>query len=257
VVEHVAKRVLVTGCNGAIGIATSAELKRRGHVVVGLDLAQPMGVDEGFTGSVVDAEVVKRAVAGVDTVVHLAAEVDDCDFVSRLVPANVIGPYNVLQAAKDAGVKRVVLTSSVQVISGLSFRRERRVKVSDGCAPTNHYALAKVWQEEMGRMYARVHKLSVISVRVGWMIRNAKETAWALARPEHAMGIYLSRADAGRLFAACVESAYPGAGEELTVNGTSRPASERGMDGSDAVELLGYEPRDTFPEGLPGESDKR
>ncbi len=249
--EHVSKRVLVTGASGAIGKAVVLELKAHGHVVVGLDLAQSTYADEMHIGSIADLELVKKAVAGADVVVHLAAEPNDCDFVSRLVPANVIGLYNVLSASKEAQVKRVVLASSVQVVSGLPNRRNRKLKVEDGCAPTNHYGLTKVLGEEMGRMYVRTSGMSVINVRVGWMIRNAREVEMAMCVPEHARGIYLSAADAGRLFRACVESAYPEPGKEVTVNGVSRPSGEYGLDGTDAVRLLGYEPLDTFPEGLP------
>lgn len=49
------------------------------------------------------------------------------------------------------------------------------VKIEDGPKPVNHYALTKVWGEAMGDMYARVHKLSVINVRIGWLPRNAEE----------------------------------------------------------------------------------
>jgi uronate dehydrogenase len=246
----ISKRVLVTGANGAIGRPVVLELKARGHAVVGLDLVKPAYVDQAHVGSVSDFELVKQAMAGVDAVVHLAAEPNDCEFVSRLVPANVIGPYNILQAAQEAGVKRVVLASSAQAASGVKAMRSRKVKVEDGSAPTNHYGLTKVWMEEMGRMYARVHKLSVVSVRIGWMVRNSHEAAIGRTA-KHLPGMYISARDSGRLFASSVESAFPGPGEEITVYGTSRPHGDDGLDVTSAVQMLGYEPLDTYPEGMP------
>lgn len=241
----------MTGANGAIGKAVVLELKGRGHWVAGLDLVSPVGVDEAHVGSISDLEVVKKAMVGVEAVVHLAAEPNDCDFVSRLVPSNVIGPYNVLEAAKDAGVKRVVMASSAQAATGVAGMRERLVTMEDGSAPKNHYGLTKVWLEEMGRMYARMHQMSVISVRIGWMLRNAGEAERA-KKAKFLAGMYLSSRDAGRFFAACVESAYPGAGGEITVYATSKPyGGPDGLDIRPAMEKLGYEPLDTYPEGVP------
>jgi uronate dehydrogenase len=245
------KRVLVTGAGGAVGKAVVLELKARGFYVVGLDLGESNEADESQVGSIADLDAVRKAMAGVEAVVHLAAEPNDCDFVTRLVPANVIGPYNVLQAAKDAGVQRVILASSAQAATGVAGIRERLVTMEDGSAPTNHYGLTKVWMEEMGRMYARVHKLSVISVRIGWLIRNATEAQRA-KKVKHLPGMYLSARDAGRLFAACVQSTFPGPGEEITVYGMGRGyGGPDGLDITPAVEKLGYEPLDTYPQGMP------
>ena len=120
----------------------------------------------------------------------------------------------------------------------------------DEAAPVNHYALTKVWAEEMGRMYARVHNLSVILVRIGWFPRNTGE-ALRLAAYPRGPSVYLSHTDAARFFERCVESAVPAPGEAVTLFAISRPAGERRLDMRASRETVGYEPQDTWPEGLP------
>src|SRR5436305_6725901 len=95
--------VLVTGSAGRIGQAVVRELQARGHAVRGFDLVPTPGV-EAVVGDLADAAAVRRAVQGSTAVVHLAATPDDDDFLTKLLPNNVVGVYHVLEAARDAGV---------------------------------------------------------------------------------------------------------------------------------------------------------
>ena len=243
-------RVLVTGSSGAVGKVLVPELLSRGHFVRGLDLKPSSGVQEMLVGSIADAELVARASEGIDVLVHLAAEPNDCDFLSRLVPANMVGLYNVLSSAARSKIKRYVLASSVQTIDALERPVGRRLMVSDGVAPRNHYGLTKVWLEEMCRMYARMNQASAVCVRLGWMPRTADEAS-RIRNSKNAPTVYISPTDAGRLFRACVESNNPAAGQTLVVYGTSKSDPDKGFDYQTAVDQLGYDPQHTFPEGMP------
>ena len=117
-----------------------------------------------------------------DAVVHLGAYPNPADFIEVLLGPNVVGLYHVCEAAAEFGVPRLVLASTVQVTTGHKFR-DRPVTVEDGPAPVNHYALTKVWAEAAGDMYARVHSLSVISVRIGWFPRNTERVPPAGRQP--------------------------------------------------------------------------
>lgn len=203
---------------------------------------------ESLVGNLGDADAVHRAVAGMDTVIHLAAFPDPADFIEVLLEPNVIGLYQVCQAAVAAGVTRLILASTLQVISGL--RRDEPIRIQDGVAPTNDYALTKVWAEETGRMVARVHGLSVILVRIGWFPRNTDE-ARHLGSSSSGPQFYLSHDDAARFFERCVESETPTAGQTVTAFATSRPGGQARLDLSEARDELGYEPVDTWPQGLP------
>ena len=92
----------------------------------------------------------RAAVAGVDTIIHLGAYPDEADFIDELLEPNVRGLYHVCAAAVEAGVSRLVLASSLQVISGI--HKEGVIAIEDGAAPVNHYALTKGGAEEMGRI---------------------------------------------------------------------------------------------------------
>ncbi len=243
------KHVLVTGSTGAIGQPLCRSLLQRGHTVRGFARRPTPGPAESVVGDLSDRDAVRRAVDGVDVVVHLGAYPNPADFVDVLLGPNVVGLYHVCEAAVELGVSRLILASSVQVISGHPIG-DRAVVVEDGPAPTNHYALTKAWAETAGDMYARVHGLSVISVRIGWLPRNTEE-AHRLAASALGRSIFLSHDDSDRFLGLCVESPDPPPGKSVILQATSRPLGAARMDLELARRVIGYAPRDTWPEGLP------
>ncbi len=155
--------VLVTGASGAIGQPVCNELERRGHRVRGFDRSPPPAIGDFVLGDIEEHEAVDAACEGVDTLIHLAANPDDAPFETLLGP-NVRGLFNVLDVARARKLRRVILASSVQVVGvGRNEATAERL-------PTNHYALTKLWAEQMGEMYSRVYGLSVIAARIGWMV---------------------------------------------------------------------------------------
>lgn len=244
-----AKRVLITGVAGAIGQVVSRHLAGRSHHVRGFDqdpIDQPV---EHHVGNLSDRGAVRRAVAGMDTVIHLAAYRNDADFMQVLLEPNVRGLYEICEAAQLAGVQRLILASTMQVINGFPATAEP-VAISDGPRPTNHYALTKLWAELTGDMMARVHNLSVISVRVGWFPRD-RIIAQRIVRSERGRDVYLSHDDAARFFACCVESPTPQRGESVTLFAASRPTGQARFDLTDAAGAIGYVPQDQWPAGIP------
>src|SRR5262245_32267791 len=108
--------ILITGSSGRIGRAGVAELQRQGIPVRGFDRAPTPGLADMVLGDLGDVAALRRAMQGVETLIHLAATPDDADFVSELLPNNLLGVYNVFEAAREAGVKRYFLASSGQVV---------------------------------------------------------------------------------------------------------------------------------------------
>ncbi|TAK23357.1 MAG: NAD(P)-dependent oxidoreductase [Chloroflexota bacterium] len=243
------RHVLVTGSTGAIGLPLTRHLVERGHAARGFARRPTPELRDHVVGDLADRDAVRRATDGVDTVVHLGAYPNSADFINALLGPNVVGLYHVCEAAVEFGVKRLILASSVQVTTGHA-QRERPVTVEDGPMPINHYALTKAWAELAGDMYARVHDLSVISVRIGWFPRNTEE-ARRLAKSAFGPNIFLSHRDANRFFACCVESPNPDAGSSVVLQAASRPVTIGRMDIGPARDVIGYEPGDTWPEGLP------
>ncbi len=242
-----ASRVLVTGSAGRIGQAVVRALKTRGHTVRGLDLLPTPGADESVIGSITDAPAVERAATGTSALVHLAATPDDDDFLTKLLPNNIVGVYNILEAARLAGVRRLVLASSGQVVWWQRFTGPLPIRIDVQPTPRAWYAAGKVFLEAAGRAYAEGHGLSVIAVRLGWCPRN-QEHIEELTRTEWGQDVYLSPGDAGRFFACAVEA--PADLRFAVVYACSRPVRHEVYDLAPAKELLGYEPRDTWPQGI-------
>jgi nucleoside-diphosphate-sugar epimerase len=242
-----AKMILVTGSAGGVGRVVCKELTEAGYEVRGFDLLATPGVSDSVAGSILDRPAVLEAAAGMDTIVHLAATPDESDFLEQLIEPNVRGLYHVCDAAQRQGARRLILASSVQVVFGHDWSKP--VRLEDGTRVINHYALTKLWAEDLGEMYARVYEISVIAARLGWLPRSKEHAEELLASP-FGPDLYLSHGDAGRFFVACVEADLaPGRFEALFV--TSKPAGEEKIDISATERILGYRPRDTWPQGQP------
>ena len=240
-------KVLVTGSAGRIGQAAVRELKARGHTVRGLDLAPTAGADDSITASVTDADAVRRAVQGVAAIIHLAATPDDDDFLTKLLPNNIVGAYHVFEAARQAGVRRVILASTGQVVWHQRFTGPLPITADAPPTPRGWYAATKLFQEAAGRACAEAHGMSVIAARLGWCPRT-REHAEELAATDWGPDVYLSPGDAGRFFALAAEA--PNDFRFAVVYVCSRPPRHETYDAGPARERVGYEARDTWPEGL-------
>jgi nucleoside-diphosphate-sugar epimerase len=247
------KRVLITGCDGAIGRAAARALKSRGHFVRGFDLRHSELADEAVVGSLVDLELMKVAALGMDVVIHLAATVDDADFMTELLPNNVVGLWNVLEAARLAGVKRVSLASSMQVVSAVKREPGKVMRVEELPGPRNHYAATKLFAEDMGLLYVNRYGMEVICPRIGWLPRNPEDTRRLVKHG--GQNSYLSHDDAGRFYVRVVEAEQiegQKAGYAVVFL-LSKRTVEGGPDMEAARRAVGYVAEDLFPAGLPFE----
>jgi NAD(P)-dependent dehydrogenase (short-subunit alcohol dehydrogenase family) len=242
-----ARTVLVTGSAGRIGRAVVRELAARGHAVRGFDRVPTPGTADTIVGDLTDGAVVRRAMQGVAALVHLAATPDDDDFLTRLLPNNIVGVYHALEAAREAGVRRVVLASSGQVVWWQRFTGPFPITADAQPTPRGWYAATKMFQEAAGRAFAEAHGLSVIAARLGWCPRD-RDHVEELRRTDWGPDVYLSPADAGRFFACAVEA--PADLRFAVVYALSRPVRNVVYDAGPAKNLLGYEPCHTWPEGI-------
>lgn len=166
------EKVMVTGGAGRLGRALVDRLVRKAAVTI-LDIAAPResGQAAFIEASITDYDALKQAFAGQDAVVHLAAIPNP-----RSAPAattfntNVQGAWTVLQAAEDAGVKRVVVASSDSVF-GLSYNppdwppKYLPVDEAHPCRPTEFYSLSKYVTETISQSFAARRKLEVLVIR--------------------------------------------------------------------------------------------
>lgn len=157
-------RVLVTGASGLLGRTTAEALRARGDVVTVLQ-RRPAGLPgPEVLGDIADADVVRRAAAGQDAVLHLAAKVDVVGRWSDYARANIDGTRSVVRACLSEGVRRLVQVSSPSVAHG------GRALVGAGAAPADpdgargHYSRSKAVAEQLA-LAADSTDLQVLAVR--------------------------------------------------------------------------------------------
>jgi uronate dehydrogenase len=239
--------VLVVGSAGRIGQAVVAELTRRRVPVRGFDIVPTQGALDWVVGDITKPEDIMRAAAGVETLIHLAATPDDDDFPSKLLPNNIVGVYNVMEAARLGGVRRLVLASSGQVNWWQRMAGKLPVRVEDPVSPRYWYAATKMFLEAIARGYAETHGISVIVVRLGWCPRTPEQVR-EIAASNDAQDVYLSPGDAGRFFACAAE-----ADNEIRfaiVYASSRPLHRLHFDLEPAAKIVGYVPQESWPQGI-------
>ncbi|MBA3845841.1 MAG: NAD(P)-dependent oxidoreductase [Planctomycetes bacterium] len=231
--------VLVTGSRGAIGRVVTPALRALGHRVRGLD-RKPGDHEHDLVGDLSDVATLRRACAGAQIVLHFAATPDVADFVSELVPNNVAGPWNLLEAAVAEKVERVVLASSCRVVHGRTWKGV--LGVDDPAAPPDGYGLTKEFAERMGAFFSRQHGLAVIAARIGFFCRDRRELAMA---GSEARNVYLSWDDFARFSTAVVAASWVGYHTVFVVGADG--AAHYDLD--PGRRLLGWEPRDRHPQG--------
>ena len=167
-------QVLVTGGAGFIGSHLVRWLVGQNHAVRVLDnlstgrramLGPAEPAVELVIGDIRDPEVVRSAVAGVDLVFHLAAMVSVVQSVEQPLLAyevNTIGTLNLLEAARHAGVRRVVQASSCAI-----YGNTERLPVgeTEPPQPFSPYAATKLAAEQSGQLYTQLYGLDVVALR--------------------------------------------------------------------------------------------
>ena len=249
------KRVLITGMSGLIGGLLRDRLEEAGgYRLRALNRRAVEGV-ESFRADISDLEAIRPAFEGQEVVVHLAAYLGSDDWEGQLA-GNVVGVYNVYEAARLAGVKRVVFASS-----GNTIRNYERVPPYDAIAqgryedvpedfpkvthrdlrPMNIYGAAKAWGEALGSHFSDEYGLSVLCVRIGRVTRSNVPDG---PREE---ATYLSHGDVAQILHLCVD-----APDDLKYDVFMATSNNRWgyRDLEHAREVLGYAPQDSAEDVL-------
>ncbi len=160
-------RILITGAAGAIGSTLRTGLRGR-YPLLRLSDVRDVGAildrEEFIPAELGDHEAVKIAMKGVDCVVHLGGIPREAPW-PPILNANIIGTYNVFEAARECQVKRVVFASSNHVVG--YHRAAQTIGIDVESRPDSRYGVSKVYGEALGRLYADKHGLSVACLRIG------------------------------------------------------------------------------------------
>ncbi len=228
-----AKRVLVTGAAGTIGRALRDELHQRYRLrlMYHRTVLPQQGRDEVIVADITDLAQMEAACEGMDAVVHLAADPGTGAPWSSILPKNIVGAYNIYEAAQRCGVDCVVFASTNHVMGmyeqdGVPQRPELLPVRPDG-----YYGASKAFGEALGRYYSDAFGLRVICLRIGSFV--PQPTA------PRTLATWLSSRDMAQLTWRSIESRIP-FGVYNAISGNTR----RYWDITSAQRELGYEPED-------------
>ncbi|BAN26472.1 NAD-dependent epimerase/dehydratase family protein [Caballeronia insecticola] len=226
------KRVLITGAAGVIGRVLRAGFA--GQYALRLaDIAPqaPAGEHEEIvTADITRPERLREIMEGVDTVVHLAG-IPDEDTWQKIRDMNIDGCYNVFEAARQAGVKRMVFASSNHAVG--FHRRDRMIDDTVMVRPDSRYGVSKAFGEALGRLYADKYGMSVACLRIGSFRADDQPTA-----PRHLYS-WISHRDMVQLTRRCIDAPDY---HFVIVYGVSDNARNRWSNAN--ARALGYRPED-------------
>jgi uronate dehydrogenase len=168
-------RLLLTGAAGGLGQVLRQTLKPFARVLRLSDI-QPLG--DAATGeecsvcNLVDKAAVNALLQGVDAVVHMGGVSVERPF-EEVLEANIKGMYNLYEAARVHGIKRVVFASSNHVVG---FHKQGDVLDAD-CVkrPDGYYGLSKSFGEDLSRFYFDRYGIETVCIRIGSSFPEPKD----------------------------------------------------------------------------------
>ncbi len=161
------QRVLMTGAAGGIGTHMRRLLKPIYAGLVLSDMKHPenLGADESFIpADLTKPAEIEAACRGIEGIVHFGGYSVEGTW-EQILQANIIGCYNLFEAARKAGVKRVIFASSNHAVG--FYPRSTTIPTEVIPRPDSRYGVSKVFGEGLGAMYAYKHGIGVTSLRIG------------------------------------------------------------------------------------------
>jgi len=160
------QKILITGAAGDVGTRLRKLLKGVYSLRVS-DIRKPadLGADDEFVAADLgDYEQTKQITAGIDGIVHLGGYSVEGPW-ETIHKSNIVGCYNLFEAAYRSGVKRVVFASSNHAVG--FYPRDRKIGVDVTLRPDSRYGVSKAFGEAVGALYADKHGLRVTCIRIG------------------------------------------------------------------------------------------
>ncbi len=231
------RTVLLTGAAGGLGSLMQNLLPAFGYELRLLDLRPIDGEPDAIAADLADKDAVREAVRGVDAIIHLAGISLEAPF-EKILDANIVGTYNLYEAAREEGIRRIVFASSNHAV-GFTLRPQGDTPVDPDALipigtphrPDTFYGLSKAFGEDLAQFYWDKHGIETVSVRIGSCFPEPTSVRM--------LSVWMSPADGARLFHAALTA--EGVGHTL-VYGSS--ANTRLWWDLTTARSLGYEPQD-------------
>ena len=165
--KDASRRIVFTGASGGIGTMIRPLLAPLYPGLVLSDKVEPKNLLPGETFVAADLtkpDEVAAAVKGADSVIHLGGYSVEGPW-DAILQANIIGCYNLFEAARQAGVKRVVFASSNHAVG--FYPRRRKIGTDVTVRPDSRYGVSKAFGEALGALYSDKHGMIVTCLRIG------------------------------------------------------------------------------------------
>lgn len=226
------ERLLLTGAAGGLGRVLRPRLKRLCRVLRLSDITamDPAGAgEETVVTPLQDAAAVDALVDGVTAIVHLGGVSVEGPF-EPILQANIVGVWNLYEAARRHGVERIVFASSNHVTG--FYRQDEVVSPDAPVRPDGHYGLSKAFGENLSRFYFDRYGIETVCLRIGSSFPEPKD--------RRMLATWLSYDDLERLVAAALTAPVVG---HSVVYGMSDNTTTW-WDNTSAAHV-GYRPRDS------------
>ena len=188
--------LLMTGAAGGLGQAMRERLKANCEVLrlsdIG-DMAPAQPGEEVVQADLADAQAVHAMVAGCQAIVHFGGVSTEQPW-GPILQANIIGLYNLYEAARVHGVRRIVFASSNHVMG--FYRQSEVVDALSPPRPDGLYGVSKAFGEDLSRMYFERYGIETACVRIGSCLPEPKD--------RRMLASWISHDDMHRLITACL-----------------------------------------------------
>ena len=237
------RRILITGAAGGVGTILTHRLKDE-YDITGHDLRAQPDADSVILGAdLADYDAVLGIMDGIDTIVHLAGAASPESSWDAVLEANIIGTRNLLEAARVAGVRRVVYASSNHAM-GMYDRLEQWPVYPDTLPrPDSLYGVSKAFGETLGRYYFDEYGLSFIALRIGWVSGDP-----TLVDEDVLHAMWLSEDDTAQVVRCAIEAEV-----DFGIYYAISDNPNRRWSMTNTMLELGYRPRDSWADEAPAD----
>ena len=225
------KRLVLTGAAGRLGSYLREPLTKLADELVSTDRVADIGKlypgERYMAADLADMSAIAPVIEGADMVIHFGAIGDEAPF-EQIVGPNIIGAYNVWEAAYRHGVKRVVYASSIHAVG--MYPRAEFIGTDVPHRPDTFYGLAKCFAEDLGRLYWEKNALESVHLRI---LSCAKVTS------ARALGTWLSYDDLIQLVTRAIDTPTVGFSIVYGVSDNDRVPVDNAK-----ASFLGFRPKD-------------
>ncbi|NNK77970.1 MAG: NAD(P)-dependent oxidoreductase [Litoreibacter sp.] len=232
------KKLVLTGAAGRLGSHLREPLSKMVDQLVSTDIAPSIGTlypgESYIRADLASYDEVYEALEGAEMVVHFGAIADEAPFEQILGP-NIIGAYNIWEAAYQHGARRIVYASSIHAVG--MHPKQDCIGVDAPHRPDTFYGLAKCFGEDLGRMYWDKRGLEAVCLRI---------LSCAPVTNTRALGSWLSYDDLIQLVTRAIDTPTTGFSIIYGVSNNDRAPVD-----NSAARFLGYRPKDNAEQFAP------